>query len=247
MWWFGREKQAARSSQTANFHAFLMQDKAKGFFKLLIATLNAGSTLPAAYDVKKSKDDRRVDFVLNIARSIKICSPEDSARYKELKAQGVVVRRTKDIYDSDYKLLRFQCDSSLGFGRYEQIAREFMTFNAIPEWEVAQLRLASYEERMQMGELLMQAQFLYEEPNDQQSQFFQLTVAKILGLNRIEDVNYFSRLYGFIRSRGGMEQKVSSPTGWAIRATAVDDPWANSPTYTIPGGPDLPAPPPVGK
>ncbi len=261
---FGYQKQKMRNVQTADFHAFLMQDKAKGFFKLLIATMNAGSTLPSVYNVKKSKDDKRVDFVMNVARSIKICSPEDYARFQELKAKGVyktdpkssviasatdkavkTLGRVQNYRDADYRLLRFQCDSTLGFGRYTQIAKEFMTFNAIPEWQVAQLRLASYDERMQMAELLMQAQFLYEEPNDAQNQFFQMTVSKILGLNRVEDINYFSRFYGFIRTRGGMEQNASSPTGWSIRTTAVDDPWAMSATYTIPGGPDLPAPPPA--
>jgi hypothetical protein len=249
MWWFSRQKQKARDVQTADFHAFLMQDKARGFFKLLIATLNAGSTLPAVYNVKKSKDDRRVDFLMSIARSVRICSPEDSARFQALKAKGnaSTLDAAKNMVDSDYRLLRFECDTALGFSRYNQIAKEFMTFNAIPQWEVAQLRLASYEERMQMGELLMQAQFLYEEPNDNQIQFFQTTIAKILGLNRVEDVNYFSRLYGFIRTRGGMMQNVSSPSGWSIRTASADDPWALAANYTIPGGPDIPPPPPAGK
>lgn len=249
MWWFSRQKQKARDVQTADFHAFLMQDKARGFFKLLIATLNAGSTLPAVYNVKKSKDDRRVDFVLSIARSVRICSPEDSARFQALKAKGnaSTLDAAKNMVDSDYRLLRFECDTALGFSRYNQVAKEFMTFNAIPQWEVAQLRLASYEERMQMGELLMQAQFLYEEPNDNQIQFFQTTIAKILGLNRVEDVNYFSRLYGFIRTRGGMMQNVSSPSGWSIRTASAEDPWALAANYTIPGGPDIPSPPPAGK
>lgn len=247
MWWFKHEKQKERDMETSDFHAFLMEtDKSIAFFKLLIAIANSDSSLPAIVNLNKSAGDRRVDYIMNVARSIRICSPAEAARFKQLKAQGAnLAGKAKNLVNGDYRLLRFECDHSLGFTRYNQIAKEFLTYNAIPEDQIGLLRTASYEQRMQMGELLMQLQFLYQEPSDAQNQFFRTTITKILGLDRVEDANYFSRLYGFIRERGGLTQSVSSPTGWVISPDAGDDPYALSANYTVPGGPDLPPPPPV--
>jgi hypothetical protein len=245
MWWFDREKRQARATESANFHSFLMQDNGRGFFKLLIATMNNGTPgAPPVIDIRTSRDPR-ADFIMNIARSIRICSPADAARYKVLqaKANGSALIRAANMIDSDYKLLRFACSGNLGFERYNEIAKEFLTFNGIPGWEVAALRTANYSDRVQMGELLMQLQFLTGEPTAEQNHFFRTTIAKFLGLERIEDFHYFSRFYAFIRENGGMAQNVSTPTGWSIGASDAADPYASAAAYTSPGAPDFPAPP----
>jgi hypothetical protein len=248
MWWFAREKQKARQIETADFHRYLMGKKSRGFFKLLIATMNKGSTRPPVIDLRKATDSHGAKFIMNIARSVAICSPAESARFKVLQSQTAgsrIAQIQQQLSDPDYRLLRFQCDSTLGFGRYTQIAKEFMTLNAIPEWEVAELRMASYTDRVQMGELLMQLQFLDGEPNDDQNKFFNTTISTILGLTRLEDSDYFDRFYGFIRERKGMRDDASSPTGFSIRPNQNDDPYALSVNYTASGGPEAPSTPPV--
>ena len=248
-YWFRYQKMRERQLQTRDFKKFLEEKNARGFFKLLIATMNSGATTPHVIDPRNAKKDPAVNFIMGIARSIRICSPNEFDQYKALKEKmdaHIITKATK-LLDYQYRLLRFQCDSNLGFSRYNQIVREFMTFNAIPDLEVAQLRLASYEQRMQMGELLMQLQFMLNgEPSSDQVQFFDTTISKFLGLTRPEDSVYFSRYYGFIHGQGGMTPDASNPSGWAVKTAIVDDPFTSTGGYTDPSGPDLPAPPVSG-
>lgn len=247
MWFFKCVKQHSRALETADFHRYLMQDNGRGLFKLLIATMNNGpKSSPAVIDIAHTKD-KRAAFIMNIARSVKICSPQDKKDYASLVAEANASRmiQIKDLADRKYRLLRFACTGQLGDGRYDEIAKEFLTFNGIAEGEVAFLSGTNYPNRIQMGELLMQLMFLDGEPTSDQMKFFRTILTKYLGLERLEDIHYFSRLYGFIRVGGGMVESASSPTGFTIDTTGPADPFSNGVDYTTPEAPDFPAPPPL--
>ena len=217
----------------------------EGFTKLLVLALNVGPRVPNVVDPLKSKD-AGVKFILNLARSQKVCSPTEQLRYKALVKAGrdTAFARAKSYasFSSDeYPLLKFACDTNLNQDRFERMIKEFSTFNAIPQSLITELRFASYSNRLAMGEVVMQLMYLDGDldPNEELP-FFKQTVAKILGLDIVEGLGYFTRLNGFIRTNGGMVTNINSPTGYGIKASRTENPYDMAVGYTTSGGPDAP-------
>ena len=204
--------------------------------------MNTGDKHPNVISINTTKDPK-ANFILNLARSMKICSTADLARFQVLKKQVAAngVGSLKNLVDRDYKIMRYACDNALGDNSYTAMSKEFMTFDAISPTLVTSLRLAGDENRRRMGEVLLQLLFLSGEPDQKQMDFFNNTVGKILAFERLEDSNYFDRLYAFIRTQGGMKENLASPTGYAIGANLVASPYDLSVGYTAAGGPDSPS------
>lgn len=243
MWFLARARNHDRQMMNANFQSFLNQRQGEGFLKLLILAMNTGEKHTNVISIKETKDPK-ANFILNLARSMKICSPADRDRFRVLsqraaKGDGFSM---KNLADRDYKIMRYACDNSLGDGSYANMAKEFMTFDAISPALVTSLRLTGEDNRRQMGEVLLQLLFLGGEPDQKQMDFFNTTVAKILAFDRLKDSNYFDRLYAFIRVQGGMKENLASPTGYGIGASVVANPYDLSVGYTAAGGPDSPRP-----
>ena len=231
-----QERQLANES----FRNYLMSSKGEGFIKLLILAMNTGLKVPNVIRIKNTREPK-ANFILNLARSTRVCSPQDNVRFLELKKLAAKSSSfSSTLVDRDYKILRFACDSNLSSGRYERMAREFATFDEIPEELVATLRVASYENRLRMGEVLLQLQFLDGDQDPKELRFFESTIGKILGFERLDDSKYFDRMHAFIREQGGMTPQPSSPTGYSIGDKKVASPYDLAIGYTAAGGPDSP-------
>lgn len=258
---------AERKLETKDFQAFMAGDRGIGVTKLLIAALNAQKQPRDIVDAKTTRDPQ-ARFILNLNLSAKVCSADQFARYNQLTKAAAdaeakkttfdhvvdAIKRARaalaanllnqpNLNDRDYEILRFACDSTLGSSRYDQMAEEFVTFNAIPDWEAAAVRASSYANRIRVGEMLMQFQFLRGDPDEKAKIFFNTTITKVLGLTRPEDADYFENFYSFIRLHGGMHEDPSSPTGFSIQNVIHVNPWDEVVGYTVSGGPAVPMAP----
>lgn len=245
IWFLTRTRDQERELSNESFRNYLMSAKGEGFMKLLVLAMNTGMKVPNVVDIKATKDSK-ANFILNLARSTRVCSPKDNMRFAQLTKMGQksgLNSRTvqaKQLVDRDYKILRFACDTNLSSGRFDRMSREFMTFDEIPQDLIATLRVASYENRLRMGEVLLQLQFLDGDQDPKEMQFFDSTIGKILGFERLDDSKYFDRMHAFIREQGGMMVNPASPTGYSIGSKKVANPYDLAVGYTAAGGPDSP-------
>ena len=157
--------------------------------------------------------DPRAKFVVNLARSARICSPLDARQWKLLSTNQAAA--STPVMRS---ILRYACDTNLSSARYVRFKTEFETFNAIPQSFVTNLRTASSENRQRMGELILQMQFLDGDRSPAEVQYFNDVISKYLGLSTPDDTDYFNRLHAFIVDNGGMIESEASPSGlhdWA--------------------------------
>lgn len=228
-WLFRGLHQAKREAHNKNFRRFLMTPKGEGFSKLLVLAMNDG--VPSAdarpsnaslLDAMKAKSD----FIINIARSARVCTENDLEVLKSASA--------------DSEAAAFACQTNPNTSRYVRLKNEILTFNEIPQEYVADLRLVSREHRLRMADLVLQMQFLDGDRSPDETEFFQKVVAKTLGLDNREDLEYYDRLHSFIQESGGLVRNDTTPTGFTIRSDAKPHPYDMNRGYSPLNAPDAP-------
>ncbi|CAN5634435.1 hypothetical protein BH10BDE1_BH10BDE1_10700 [soil metagenome] len=206
-WLFSGMHQTKRKIHNENFRRFLMTPSGEGFMKLLVLAMNDGvpSTMTAnAADTAETK--AKVDFIVNIAKSARICTDDD---LKSLAKGG-----------QPSATAAYACQTNPSTARFTRLKNEILTFNEIPQDYVADLRIVSREHRLRMADLILQMQFLDGDRTPSETEFFRKVVAKSLGVDAREDLEYFERLHSFIQESGGMARSNVTPTGFTIRSDA---------------------------
>lgn len=228
---FKSAHESKRAIHNDNFRRFLMTPPGEGFLKLMVLSMNDGRMDVAPSTVGQVSDqNRKIEFITNIARSAKVCGPEDLA----------VLAATSDRAASSpaiSSIAAYTCKANPNTGRFERLKKEFLTFNEIPNEYISDLRIASREHRFRMAELIIQMQFLDGDRSPGEVQFFRSTVAKALGVTEVQDVEYFDRIHAFIVDRGGLETSAKHPAGFKIRGTADPAPYDMGQGYTPPDSP----------
>lgn len=201
-----------RKIYNENFRRFLMTPIGEGFFKLLILSMNDGR--PSIGITQNSRNTSELkaksEFIANLARSARACSEEE---LKLLKANGTSTQ------------LSYACSGTGNTARSERIKTEYLTFDAIPQDYVADLRTAARENRLRMGELVLQMQFLDGDRSPSEVQFFRSIIVKALGLDNVGDLEYFERLHAYIQENGGVVPAHDTPTGVTILPNNVKSPY----------------------
>ena len=233
---FSQTRQRERATQNDLFRQFMMSPGGDGFLKLMILSINVGRTIKTPDDFDHPVDPR-VKLVLNLARSARICSPLDREAWKAAKAGQLNAPRS-----IAQRILKYDCDNGLSSARYVRIKTEFQTFNEIPQDFITSLRTAGRENRLRMGEILLQMQFLDGDRSPAQVLYFNDVVSRYLGLSSTEEINYFNRLHSFIVDNGGMTVAETSPTGYTIGSNLSVNPYDLKLGYTSTRGPEAATP-----
>ncbi len=213
---FKSARNEKRRIYNEQFRRFLMTPIGEGFFKLLVLSMNDGRPSLEASVNSRSQIDLKVksDFVLNTARSARVCSEDDLKKLADIKSDTGVE-----------PIISYACKANSNTARSERLATEFQTFDAIPQEYLADLRTASRENRLKMADLIMQMQFLDGDRSPSETRFFRGVVAKVLGAEAPQDLEYFERLHAFIQESGGLVPAINTPTGVAIRSNAPGRPY----------------------
>jgi hypothetical protein len=230
-----------RARYNESFRKFLMTPDGDSFFKLLILSINIGKANLSPINISDSTD-QKIQYILNLARSSRICSPTDLKLFKSLGDQ----KSPGKIGEQQQEILEYACNSALSQGRFARLNSEFQTFNSIPQDALPDLRVANRQYRLRMGELLLQMQFLDGDRDWDDIKFFETIASKYLGLDNQSDRIYFKRLQAYIIDNGGMKLEESSPTGFTISVRlGKTNPYDMNIGYTTTNGPDLPGPPAI--
>lgn len=232
---FGSARQRERAIMNDLFRRYLMSPSGEGFFKLMVLSVNVGKANPPAAAASTSADPA-LQFTMNLARSARICSPDDMAKWAKVQSQ----KGNGGLSTEERRLVEYACDSNLSQSRYQRLAAELQTFNEIPQEYVAKLRIAGRENRLRMGELLLQMQFLDGDRDPAEVKYFEEVISKYLGFNSAEDLDYFEQLHSYIIEGGGMKSSPMSPTGYTIANDAKANPYDLSIGYTATAGPEAP-------
>lgn len=203
-----------RAIHNENFRRFLMTPTAEGFLKLMVLSMSDGrpSTLSIANRLTQAEAKAKIDFVVNIARSARICSPTD-----------------KTLATAKAK---YACQANPNTARFERLQTEMLTYDEIPQVYVTDLRLVSREHRLRMADLILQMQFLDGDRSPSENLFFRHVVAKALGVDQIEELDYFDRVHAFIQENGGLIPSSNTPTGITVRSDSVTHPYDMDQGYT---------------
>jgi hypothetical protein len=229
---FSSARKRERELSNESFRRYIMTSHGEGLSKLLILSMYNGQ-VPKLVPLHDNSDPK-IRFTLNLARSARVCSPHDVTRLAQLKKEYKGLSREAQI-------LHAACHSNLNFARYNRLAHELVTFNEIPQDLIANLRLAGRENRLRMGEILLQMQFLDGDRDPEEIRHFNKVISKILGLDSRDDLRYFDFMESFIRERGGMAEDEASPTGYTVADKSVENPYDLSAGYTSTSAPDTPA------
>ena len=230
---FRSTHQRERATQNDLFRQYLLSPGGDGFFKLMILSVNVGKPMEIPDDFQTPRD-ARVKMILNLARSARICSPLDGKQWQSVKS-GQANLKSSAVQN---RILRYDCDTQLSQARYLRIKTEFETFNEIPQDFITALRTAPREDRLRMGELLLQMQFLDGDRSPSEVKYFNDVASKYLGLSSPDDMDYFSRLHSFIVDNGGMVEALGSPSGFTIGSNTSINPYDLNLGYTPTRGPE---------
>ncbi len=213
---FRSARNEKRMIHNEQFRRFLMTPIGEGFFKLLVLSMNDGRPSLEASENARSQNDLKVksDFLLNIARSARVCSEEDLKKLADIKSHPGLE-----------PAISYACKANSNTARSERLKNEFLTFDAIPQEYVADLRTVSRENRLRMAEIVIQMQFLDGDRSPSETRFFRSVVSKVLGADAAQDLEYFERLHAFIQESGGLVLASDTPTGVAIRSNAPGRPY----------------------
>jgi hypothetical protein len=212
--------QSARNEKRAihneTFRRFLMTPTGEGFFKLLVLSMNDGRpSLGVSQNTRNQADMKsKADFITNIARSARLCSADDLKLLNGSKSN-----------DGLQPVLSYACKANTNTARFDRLKSEFLTFDAIPQDYVADLRTSSRENRLRMADLILQMQFLDGDRAPNETQFFRTVIAKALGVDSVDDLEYFERLHAYIHESGGMVLANDTPTGVTVRSDAPPRPY----------------------
>lgn len=229
---FSSARDEKRIIYNEEFRRFLMTPAGEGFFKLLISSMNDGRPSLGITQNARSHGEMKLksDFILNLARSARVCSTEDL----KVLSEGKASRSAADVAN-------YACKANSNTARSERLRNEFLTFDAIPQDYVADLRIAAREHRLRMAELILQLQFLDGDRSPSETQFFREVVTKALGVDSPAYLDYFERLHSYIHESGGLVEASDTPSGVAVRTDAIVRPYNMARGYTAPNGPE-PAP-----
>jgi hypothetical protein len=245
---FEKERQRNRALDNEGFRNFLMAWPGEGFIKLLILSMNVGLSPSevqekgrVALTIEKvranSVPDKQIKFILNLARSARICSPPDSARFNQLKGQGAQARASLE-----FQILNYACgDGFDSTRRFQRLTREFITFNEIPNDYIAVLRTGNLQTRLRMAEVLMQFRYLANDPSNPLKVIqFNKVITDYLQLTGPENAQYLQRLEAFITDHGRVVEDPRSPTGFSIGNNSIVNPYDLSIGYVTARAPDSP-------
>ena len=213
-----------RAIHNENFRRFLMTPSAEGFLKLMVLSMSDGrpSTLSIANRLSQAEAKTKIDFIYNIARSARICSPNDKT----------VAARANAPSTSSSRQAAYACKANSNTARFERLQTELLTYDEIPQEYVTDLRLVSREHRLRMAELILQMQFLDGDRGPSENLYFRNVVAKALGVDSIEDIEYFERVHAFVQENGGLIPSSNTPTGFTVRTDSVAHPYDMDQGYT---------------
>lgn len=229
---FKAAHESKRSIHNDNFRRFLMTPAGEGFIKLMVLSMNDGRlNLVSSNSQQAAEQKRKAAFIMNIARSGKACSDEDKSELA-LAAKSAASGPEVAIYT---------CKANPNASRFNRLSKEMLTFDEIPNEYVSDLRIASREHRFRMAELIIQMQFLDGDRSPEEVLFFRTTIAKALGVNEVQDLEYFERIHAFIVDRGGLEVSSKHPAGFKIRGTVDPAPYDMGQGYTPPDSPQHPS------
>jgi hypothetical protein len=232
-----KASRAERAANNESFRRFMLTpEHGDGVLKLLILAMNVGKSAIEPIDVKNPTDPR-VAFILNLARSARICTDADHDAYSNAKDKDGKLK----ISQRQFEILEYACDSKLSSGRLTRLYTEFQTFNEIPQEALPDLRIVNRQYRLRIGELLLQLQMLDGDRNWEEIKFFNMVSMKYLGFEEPADKNYFKRLQSYIVDNNGMRAEPLSPTGYTINTRPGQlNPYDMSIGYMTTNGPDLP-------
>jgi hypothetical protein len=225
-WLFSGMHQTKRKIHNENFRRFLMTPGGEGFMKLLVLAMNDGVPSTAVNGSTSAEAKAKADFIINIAKSARICAEDD---LKSL-AKGSTPSTTA-VY---------ACQANPSTARFDRLKNEILTFNEIPQDYIADLRIVSREHRLRMADLVLQMQFLDGDRTPSETDFFRSVVAKTLGVDSREDLEYFERLHAFIQESGGLVRSNETPTGFRIRTDAKSHPFDMNRGYSPLNAPEAP-------
>lgn len=207
------------------------------FLKLLIHTMYLGRNeeIPK-FTVRR--DDPQVAYILNLARSLGICSEQDfvireaalkARKGREVEAAKAAVAEhlrkkgaqnheveSADVSDIDVKKVIYACPQKPDVKNWNLLMREFRSFTAIQDTQVAHLRTTPLRDRVKMAQLYMQFLYVEDEPTQQEIEFYQSVVSRLIGFDSNEQNRYMSLFSGFLHKQGGMVENPVSPTGFSL-------------------------------
>ncbi|MDX9731158.1 MAG: hypothetical protein RBT63_05250 [Bdellovibrionales bacterium] len=221
---FRSARHSRRAIHNENFRRFLMTPTGEGFFKLMALSLNDG--IPSTSPVRAESEEEfanKIKFIMNIARSSKACGLDD------LKAVQVDATSA------------YACTGNQNTARFNRLLTELLTYDEIPQSYVTDLRVVSREHRLRMAELIVQMQFLDGDRSPNEVQYFRNVIARTLGVDHLQELEYFDRLHAFIQENGGMEPSVLTPTGFTVRNVSAPSPYDMDRGYSPINAPEPPA------
>lgn len=231
-YFFRSAREKSRKIHNDNFRRFLMTPTGEGFIKLLVLAMNDGTPSIAKSQNVRSEAELKAKaaFITNIARSARVCSDDDLKAYIDAKATA-----------NTTELQKYACGANPNTQRFDRIKSEFLTFDAIPQDYIADLRTASRQNRLRMGDLVLQMQFIDGDRSPSEVQFFKSVIAKALGFDNKSDLDYYDRLHAYIQENGGMARAPDTPTGVTIGTGAMNPPYNMDRGYSPLNAPE-PAP-----
>lgn len=145
----------------------------------------------------------------------KQCTPTNEGKFKQL-AEAAQAARAKA---ADIIIESAMCRDSSSSRAYEQIKAHFRTGNAIPfdASLISSLQELEFENRLRMGELIIQLQMLDGDFSADDYQHFTQMVLPTLGLSNQVAIQYFSNYQAFINKNGQLVHYPYSPTGFKIQ------------------------------
>ena len=207
--------------QNKSFIRILNSKKGFAFLKLLIHAMQLEEDSITRVDMKNKSAETQ--FILNLARTAGICSPEDYNKLEATKGQKTV--------SQDVRVLRFSCPSKRDTYYYDLLMREMMTFNAVKTKNLVRLRASILRDRLKMAQLLIQFQFVDGRQTQEEQEFFEDVTSKILGITSSEQRHYLDIFEGFVKQSDLIKSQYS-PTGFAYTDRTHKDPYDNKSSPT---------------
>ncbi len=207
------------------------------FLKLMIHSMQLGRNEMAPFTARRDKNPQ-VAYILNLARSLGICSEQDfvvrdaavkaGAKDRVAAAKAALAEHARKrsasrqeaetvaITGIDVKKILHSCPEKHDSKNWNLLMREMKSFTSIPDTSVAHLRTSILRDRVKMAQLYLQFMYVDGEPTQQEMEFYQSVVSRLIGFDSKEQGHYISLLAGFIHKSGGIVENPESPTGFSI-------------------------------